>query len=211
MAAPVWRASSHPGSAGERAGLLAAGSAGLRATPLLGRKQETELFPLSKNNLYIHNIINFWWWDNVPKPQYIELKTEENYLICSHWQKLVVSTLVGWLWTMHYFKPFCIISVGILNIRHYERPKLWTFDITSVLLQCFFCSYCSTVLYIVFVTVLPCRGWLSPPFDDKLPTRVSPNFASKRNWSETKRNVLMRNSETDPLVSLVSLRSETGI
>ena len=155
MAAPVWRASSHPGSAGERAGLLAAGSAGLRATPLLGRKQETELFPLSKNNLYIHNIINFWWWDNVPKPQYIELKTEENYLICSHWQKLVVSTLVGWLWTMHYFKPFCIISVGILNIRHYERPKLWTFDITSVLLQCFFVlivlPYCISYLLLFYL------------------------------------------------------------
>ena len=44
-----------------------------------------------------------------------------------------------------------------------------------------------------------------------LMSRVSPNFASKRNRSETKRNFLQRNSETDPLVLLVSLWSKTGI
>ena len=41
--------------------------------------------------------------------------------------------------------------------------------------------------------------------------RVSPNFASKQNWSETKQNFLKRNSKTDPLVSLGLLRSKTGI
>ena len=52
---------------------------------------------------------------------------------------------------------------------------------------------------------------ICPPNLSLLWLRVSPNFASKRNWSETKRNFLKRNSKTDPLVSLVSLWSETGI